>query len=202
MDPNIPAPKVFISYAWTDEPHKEWVLRLATRLCDHGVGVRLDRWHLREGHDKNAFMEEITDDGTTKVLVICDRLYQEKANGRMGGVGTESIIISQKVYAEVKNEKFIPIIVEKDEDGNAFVPTFMNGRMYIDLSHDEGTNDFEEAYKQLLRVIFDRPQLIQLECSPKPDPGVMRVVETDLVMETLDEETEASHAGADHSEAS
>jgi hypothetical protein len=32
----------------------------------------------------------VIDASVTKVLVVCDRKYQEKANARAGAVGTES----------------------------------------------------------------------------------------------------------------
>ncbi len=48
----ITPPKVFISYSWTSEEHKDWVLRMAERLVGDGVDVVLDRWDFKEGHDK------------------------------------------------------------------------------------------------------------------------------------------------------
>ncbi len=40
-------PVIFISYSWDSEEHKEWVLNLANKLCDDGIDVILDRYHLR-----------------------------------------------------------------------------------------------------------------------------------------------------------
>jgi hypothetical protein len=94
--------KVFISYSWTDEPHKEWVLRLAERLRADGIDVVLDRWDLKEGQDTLSFMEQmVTDPAVTKVIAVCDQAYADKANGRRGGVGTESQIISREVYKKL-----------------------------------------------------------------------------------------------------
>jgi hypothetical protein len=36
-------PRVFISYSWENEAHKEWVMALATRLYTDGIDVTLDR---------------------------------------------------------------------------------------------------------------------------------------------------------------
>ena len=47
-------PKIFISYAWGSS---DLVLELAQRLVSHGVDVVLDKWDLKEGQDKYAFME-------------------------------------------------------------------------------------------------------------------------------------------------
>lgn len=105
--------KIFISYAWGSS---ELVLELAQRLVAHGVDVVLDKWDLKEGQDKYAFMERcVNDSEITKVLIICDKAYAQKANDRTGGVGDETIIISGEIYGNMKQEKFIPIIAERDE---------------------------------------------------------------------------------------
>lgn len=148
--------KVFISYSWTSDEHVEWVLSLATRLVEgDGVDVVIDRWSLAPGQDKYHFMEKmVTDPSIDKVLVICDHKYKEKADNRKGGVGTESTIISHEVYTQVDQVKFLPIIAERNPDGNPYTPVFLTSRVYIDLS-DPLT--FEENYEELLRNIFEKP---------------------------------------------
>ena len=82
--------KAFISYSWSSPEHKTWVRGLANRLMEDGVYVILDDWDLKPGHDPIHFMEQsITDPQVTKVLIVCDRVYKEKADGRAGGVGPE-----------------------------------------------------------------------------------------------------------------
>ena len=140
-------PKVFISYSWSVEQHKEFVRDLATRLSSDGVDVSLDRWDLKEGQDKYVFMEKmVTDEKVSKVLVILDKTYANKANDRAGGVGTETQIIADEIYTNVKQEKFIPIIIES-ENGNPCLPTFLKSRVYIDLSKENRFNDeYEKGY--------------------------------------------------------
>ena len=95
-------PKVFISYSWSSD---RLVLELAQRLISHGVDVVLDKWELKEGRDKYAFMERcVNDPDITKVLIICDRVYAQKANNRTGGVGDETVIISGEIYGK-RNRK-------------------------------------------------------------------------------------------------
>ena len=150
-------PKVFVSYSWTSPEHEDFVLGLAERLMSDGVHVVLDKWDLKEGHDKYVFMEQmVTDASVAKVLVISDKRYTEKANNREGGVGTESQIISDEVYQKVNQEKFIPIVTQKDEDNNPYLPTILKNRIFIDLSADEL---FYGEYDKLLRNIYDRPAL-------------------------------------------
>ena len=72
-----------------------------------------------------------------KVLIFCDKTYTEKANNRTGGVGDETVIISSEVYGKVTQEKFIPIITERDEDGKEYVPAYIKTRIYIDFSNPD-----------------------------------------------------------------
>lgn len=117
-----------------------------------GIYVVLDKWKLKEGQDKYAFMERcVNDPEISKVLIICDKAYADKANRRDGGVGNETEIISGEVYGKVKQEKFIPIIAECDEDGEPFVPTYIRNRIYIDLSEEE---KYDDQYERLVRNIY------------------------------------------------
>jgi hypothetical protein len=142
-------PKIFISYCWSSPSHEDWVIALAERLVSDGVEVVLDKWDLKEGQDKFNFMETmVKSTDIHKVLIILDEKYSEKAEQRTGGVGTETQIISPKIYENVSQEKFIPIVKEKDENGKAYVPTYLEGRIYIDLSEQ---NNFEETYEKLLK---------------------------------------------------
>ena len=148
-------PKIFISYSWTNPDHEDWVINLAERLVSDGVDVIIDKWNLREGQDKYSFMESmVKSENIDRVLIVLDKKYSEKAEQRVGGVGTETQIISPKIYSDVSQEKFIPIVSKKDENGAAYVPTYLEGRIYIDLSEQE---HFEENYETLLRNIFKRP---------------------------------------------
>lgn len=149
------APKVFISYSWTSDEYAEWVKELAAKLRSNGVDVILDRWRLKPGQDKYAFMEQmVTDPEIKKVVMLCDKRYAERADRRKGGVGTESTIISQEVYNRVGQEKFIPVVTERGPDGEIYLPTFIKSRIYIDLSDP---NLFERGYEDLLRTLTGRP---------------------------------------------
>lgn len=155
MSNDAKPPKVFVSYSWTSPEHEDWVEKLAERLSSDGVHVVFDKWDLKEGQDKYVFMEQmVLDPDVKRVLAICDKAYQEKANARKGGVGTESLIISKEVYDKASQDKFIPIIRDFDADGKPCVPVFFGGRIHIDLSTDD---KFADEYDRLLRNIFDRP---------------------------------------------
>ena len=157
-------PKIFISYSWSSDA---LVLELAQRLVSHGIDVVLDKWELKEGQDKYAFMERcVNDPGITKVLIICDKTYARKANDRTGGVGDETVIISSEIYGNMKQERFIPIIAEKDEDGKPYVPTYIKTRIYIDLSNPD---TYEAEYEKLLRNIYEKPQFVKTKLGKRPE---------------------------------
>ncbi|CAH7238375.1 SEFIR domain-containing protein [Vibrio chagasii] len=157
-------PKVFISYSWSSKHHQEMVKLWADRLIHDGVDVILDIYDLNEGDNKYAFMESmVTDSGVTHVLVICDTKYKERADAREKGVGTESTIISSKVYSQVKQSKFIPILCEFEENGEPIAPIFMDARIGINFSTPESVN---ENWEQLIRLLYSKPLHV------KPKKGI------------------------------
>lgn len=147
--------KVFISYCWTTFEHEEWVVNLATRLMENGVEVKLDKWDLKPGQDKYVFMESMVQDTSIdRVLIICDEGYKQKSDNREGGVGTETQIITPEIYSKTSQEKFIPIIAQKGEKFDSYMPNYLKSRIAIDLSSEE---IFEDNYDKLLRLIAEIP---------------------------------------------
>lgn len=168
---DVERPKVFISYSRTNADHIKWVVELAEELVENGVDVVLDEWHLQEGQDLYAFMEQaVTDPEMDKVIVISDEEYARKADEREGGVGTETQIISQDLYDEVDPEdpqkKFVAVVADKDEEGDAHLPTYMGSRLYIDMS-TEGLR--MDNFEQLLRWLYDQPVSEEPEQGEPPD---------------------------------
>lgn len=160
------APKLFVSYSWTSLDHEAWVLQFATELRESGVDVILDKWDLKEGHNAYAFMEKmVTDPEIKKVVLVCDRGYVQKTNGRSGGVGTEAQIISGEIYEQQAQDKFVAVVVERDDDGRPCVPAYYRGRIHIDLS-DPST--YSSNLEKLLRWIFDKPLYVKPEIGQQP----------------------------------
>lgn len=161
MDTNKP-PKVFISYSWGNQEHQMKVLALATSLVNDGINVLLDKWEISAGNDMNHFMEKsVTDPTVDKVLLLLDKDYSFKADNRSGGVGTETQIISQQVYESVNQEKFIPVIFERDSNGEICKPAYLRSRFHYDLSREE---NYDREYRNLIRNLYGvatykKPQL-------------------------------------------
>ncbi|MBO6297611.1 MAG: TIR domain-containing protein [Lachnospiraceae bacterium] len=159
-------PVVFISYSWTDKEYQQSIIDLASRMRHDGVDVKLDVWDLKEGQDKYKYMEQcVTDPQIDKVLILSNKLYAEKADKREGGVGDETTIISPEVYGNAEQQKFIPIVMERDENGKECLPAYLKTLKYRDLSGD----NFEEEYEAVLRIIFDEPIHRKPELGSKPD---------------------------------
>jgi hypothetical protein len=156
------------------------VLALAHKLMADGVEVILDKWHLTPGQDGNVFMERmVTDPAVTKVLMICDRVYVEKADVRRGGVGTEAQIISPQLYREnsADQTKFAAACLALDSAGQPLVPVFYKGRIHFDFTRNSG---FDNTYEQVVRWAYGRPQHVPPPLGKMPPllsavPGHSRV---------------------------
>ena len=164
QDANRPThPKVFISYSWIC---KNKAVELADRLLDNGVDVVIDVYDLREGMNKYAFMQRIVNDPSIeKALLLCDKSYKDKADSFKGGVGDETMVISPEIYGKVEQEKFIPVVLERDENGEPFLPTMVNSLIYIDLS-DPATA--EEEFLKLVRNLWGAPDKRKPKLGSRP----------------------------------
>lgn len=159
----IEHPKIFISYAWGTEDYKAKVLSFATDLMNDGIEVVIDQWSLKEGNDTYAFMEQsVTDSTLTNVLILLDPIYEKKANGRDGGVGTETQIISPEIYNKVKQEKFLPVIFERGVNGEIPKPQYLKTMLHFDLSQAE---KYDLEYRRLVKRLYG------IEIVEKPEIG-------------------------------
>src|SRR5258708_10310690 len=150
----IPTPKVFVSYAQSEE-RTPWISDICKRLIHDGVDVVADLYDLAHSADMYVFMERCVNDASiTRVLMFCDLLYCQKANDRKGGVGKETQIISEEVYNDVGANKFLPIFCAQYDDGKPSLPTYLKSRYAIDFSTPEKV---EENWETLLRDLFEQP---------------------------------------------
>lgn len=160
---DLPTPVVFISYSWSTKDFQDRVTRLANFLEKNGVHVRYDQWEVKLGHSLNAFMQELRK--ADYVCILCDKNYQEKCNdSTAGGVLTESLLINPEVYKDVKQEKYIPVIMETDENGKPYLPYFLESRFYFDFA-----NGTDSDFEPLLRHIFNKPALQRPQRGKPPE---------------------------------
>jgi hypothetical protein len=150
--------RVFISHTANDEQDVEWVKNLALFLLDNGVQARLDRFHLRRGMDLPQWMcNELA--LARKVIVVCDETYKQKADGRLGGVGWETMIIQGDVAKLPPDSTKYQVVVrtEKIDDG---LPLYLKTKYVFHAPPSDEGNSFRE---ELVRELLDLPLDERLE---------------------------------------
>lgn len=166
MSPTATPPRVFISYSWESDAHKDWVRSFSERLTQNGVNVRLDQWHIGPGQSLTQFMEAEVH-ASDFVLVICTKAYCRKALAREGGVGYEQQIITGNIVAGKPREQFIPLVRDGEftPGPECSIPGQFMGIYAIDI---RGGVDMDKATETLLRAIFQQPEHKQPAIGAKP----------------------------------
>lgn len=142
--------RLFISYTGTSPEHRSWVVELATFLRMNGVEARLDQWHLRKGMDLPHWMTnelEMAD----RVLVISDAQYASKADGRLGGVGWETMII-QGDLSNLPPDDNKYLVIVKEENVKEGLPRYLKTKFCIHWP--SGGND-NRLQQDLLKEIYN-----------------------------------------------
>lgn len=132
---------VFISYAWTDDNHREWVHLLAATLRCMGFNVGIDA-DVDYGNDLDGFMRKIPE--SRHILMIVDDNYVYRANNcPASGVGMENSIIRNAI--ETKPEGWVAPLLVRNDGGE--LPEWMSGRniKYFDFRSDCEKGDFPGA---------------------------------------------------------
>jgi len=158
-------PIVFISYSWDNPEHEDWIIKLATKLCDNGVNAILDKWDLGPlGKPLPHFMEESISK-SQRVICIMTPNYKKKTDNLAGGVGYEYSIITSEILSDGANtSKFIPLF-RAGTDIDA-IPIALKGRKYVDMRED--TLFEEKFFQELLRDIHDEPKFKKPPIGKKP----------------------------------
>jgi hypothetical protein len=147
----IKAPDCFVSYAWGEPAHEQWVEKhLAADLAKAGVDVLLDRWdNSRIGSSVVRFVERVRAAG--KVIVVGTPLYRTKYdNDRPTGgyvVAAEGDLIGVRlIRSESSKQSVLPVLL--DGEAETSFPALLDGRVYADFRE-------EAAYfRQLFEVLL------------------------------------------------
>jgi hypothetical protein len=146
----VPPLRVFISYSHTSPEHEQWVESLATFLRNNGVDARLDVWHLRHGMDLPQFMtNELM--LANRVIIISDERYAEKADGRVGGVGWETMIV-QGDMSRLPPESTKYLVIVRSEGVDSGLPQYLKAKFVI---HWPEAATSEHHRQILLRELYD-----------------------------------------------
>ena len=156
------ATRVFISHTSRTSAEEEWVKCLALYLIDKGIQVRLDKFHLRRGMDLPQWMcNELA--LADRVVIVCNEAYKAKADGRLGGVGWETMIIQGDIASQPPDSTKYQVIV-RSEALDAGLPLYLKTRYAFHARPSDGTDSFrEELVKELLGLPLDE-RLEAREC--------------------------------------
>lgn len=136
----------------------EWVKTLALFLIDNGIQARLDRFHLRRGMDLPQWMcNELA--MAQKVIVVCDETYKLKADGRLGGVGWETMIIQGDV-ANLPPDSTKYQVVVRTETIDKGLPLYLKTKYAFHAPPSDAKGSFRD---ELVRELLDLPLDERLE---------------------------------------
>lgn len=146
--------RVFISHTSKTEEATEWVKSLALYLIEQGIQARLDGFHLRRGMDLHQWMcNELA--MARKVVVVCDEAYKQKADGRLGGVGWETMIIQGDISELPPDSTKYQVVVRAPQIDQG-LPMYLRTRYAFHAPGPVQDRTFrEELVKELLDLPID-----------------------------------------------
>lgn len=127
--------KIFITYSWDSDEHKDWVQKLATDLDEYTeLHVTCDIFDLDNFSDKNHFMEKAINESDV-IVVVSTKKYKQKADERQGGVGIETYLTTIRHWEESENGGSSKIVVASREKYSA--PNYLKGKFRVDFHEDD-----------------------------------------------------------------
>jgi hypothetical protein len=164
-------PRVLISYAHSTPDHQAWVDGLYRHLRENGIEARIDSYSLDAGGDIPQWMtNEIT--LADRVLLICDEVYCQRADGKHGGVGWETQIIQGAMFQEMYEPdhdpatgKYVPIL--RVSGGTEQLPAYLRTKRYVPWPPG---SDEQQCRRSLLDELLHRRRDIPLGRLPVAGP--------------------------------
>jgi hypothetical protein len=90
-----------------------------------------------------------------KVVIVCDEAYKQKADGRLGGVGWETMVIQGDIANLSPDSTKYQVIVHA-EDMNAGLPLYLKTRFAFHAKPSDPDDLFrEDLVKELLDLPLD-----------------------------------------------
>lgn len=159
--------KVFISYSWDSDEHKQWVIYLVNALRKKGIDAINDSFILQsETVNLNSMMVSQIRNSDYIIIVLTEN-YAKKADELQGGVGFETMLTLQ--YVRDNLSKLI-LIMRHTGDYVKVFPFHLQGVSAIDFSIDgEFDKKLEELEYRIRNVPFyeKEPLGVMRELKPK-----------------------------------
>lgn len=146
--------RVFVSYSWDNDTHKEWVFQLCQDLRDKGVDAIIDQ-AMRKGKDLLDFMEKGIANAH-RVLVVGTPNYKRKSEEEKGGVKYEQNIIKASILHGIGSDRYITILREGQGFEESF-PAVISTKGGYDMRND---GDYQEHLTALVHEIYDKPVVV------------------------------------------
>ena len=178
--------RIFVSYSWDSEPHKQWVQQLADDLRDMNPDFDLvyDQVGMDHRVDRNQYMEVGIFESDV-VLLIVTRNYTEKANSRQGGVGRETAMAAERHWKEMERHGKTRIIgIKRGEDAD--LPRYLQASLYLDFSKNERYGDELRRLESELRAISAAPT--EAAATPKAPISELKAVDPEVYTFTRTDE--------------
>jgi hypothetical protein len=156
------AKTVFISYSHDSPAHSQRVLELADALRNQGVDAEVDQYEVRPSQGWPKWCEQQLHPENSKfVLMICTDIYRQRIEDKVPadegrGVFWEGRIISNYLYNERENKRFIPILLD-DATVNSIPQPLPADTRYLLKAFD--LND--PGYRALYRELTAQPAVIK-----------------------------------------
>ncbi|MCC5616452.1 GUN4 domain-containing protein [Nostoc sp. CHAB 5836] len=169
--------KVFISYSWDSDEHKENVLKLANTLrAVWGIDAYIDRYVRAESpytpvQGWDVWMSERIK-WAEFVLIIFTETYQRRFEGNEEpekglGVSWEGTIIRNNLYnAQLRDTKFIPVVFSQSDLD--YVPLVLNSRDKYVLNDDKSFRELCYRLRKQNTIIMPEIEGIPLLLPSEP----------------------------------
>jgi tetratricopeptide (TPR) repeat protein len=157
----MPAPassstRVFLSYSWDSDAHKQRVLDLAQRLRNDGVDAWLDRFTPFPEQGWPQWMTDEINKAQFVVVIATEKYAQRFARQTPEGEGLgatwEGAIITNQLHkAGARNKKFMPAIFAAEDQKH--IPEPLDAYSHFRVDGDDG-------YDALYRLITGQPDIV------------------------------------------
>lgn len=172
-------PACFISYAWGEPKHEQWVeKRLARDLQNAGLEVILDRWHNAAiGSSVPRFISSL-EDPETLIVVMGTPLYRKKYENKVSTTGSVvaaevALIDLRYIGTEAQKATVLPALLDGDE-GESF-PPLMRGRVYADFRRDDAYfSTLFDLILTLYGIPFESPAVVELRETLSPGDRLLK----------------------------
>lgn len=136
---DVKAPTCFISYAWGDQAHERWVVKLAEDLRKADIDVVLDQWdnpaigsNIARFISRIAMSDFIVVVGTPSYL----KKYENMLSPHGNVVAAEVDLINNRLTAtEAQKASVLPVLLQGDQYTS--LTPFLQGRIHANFTHEE-----------------------------------------------------------------